>query len=290
MGIQKPKNAANNSNSEHQNQQQVNNYCQNLIGNNQVHSINVQQEGEYLSINIKIKIDPAQIQQNNNLGQNLRQATPTTSTKLADNSLDMTIINTSLEHPGNDSITYELFKEQLDTQKQKGNSTSVINSLKEIRPKLKQNGMKHKLSFRGKEEGKMLVILSNHEQRLITFKVNKGTCTVQDLFDQVGIEIGAENHVECIENIGSDIDYIVKVGTLKELDINECVKNVANHVRQQQKIKEVPKFKSNLPHLKLLQGFYSVCTDCGFHGLDIAKCYRCHKVYDLRDNNVFPIP
>lgn len=292
MATQEPQNAANNSNLEHQNQQQVNTYCQNLIGNNQVHSINVLQEGDYLNINIKIKIDLNQIQQNSNkiinsdnLGPNLRQETPVTSTQLVDNSLNMTIINNSLEHPGNDSISYETFKEQLDPQKHNckpRSSTATVNSLKEIRPKLKQNGLKQKLSYCGKEEGKMLVILRNNEQRLITFKVPKGTCTVQDLLDQVGIETRDENNVECIENSGLDIDYIVKVG--KE------IKGVENHIHRQQIMKEAPKLITILPPLKFLDGFYSVCSDCGFNGLDIAKCYRCHKVYDEREQNVFPIP
>jgi hypothetical protein len=297
MDIQESQKSVNTSNLEYQSQQQVNSFCQNLISNNQVHSVQVQQEGEYLNINIKIKIDPTQIRQNNitiqnndNQGQNLRQETPTTSTQLADNSLNM-----------NDSMSYERFKEQLDPQNQKCNKKNqlMINSTAEtnlkvdppkkiVRPQL-QSGLKHNLKYRGKET-KMLVILNTGEQRLITFVSPKGSLTLQELLDQVGIKVDEDTQVECLENVGSEIDYIVKVGILKEIDTKELVESVESHVRQQKLMNTAtekltaPKLTEHLPPAKFIDGYYAICSACNFHGMDLAKCSRCYRIYNDKDN------
>lgn len=151
-----------------------------------------------------------------------------------------------------------------------------------------------------RESAKMLVILDNGEQRLITFTLPKETCTVQELLDQVGITVGADSNIECIENPGSEIDYIVKVGNFASRDTAAMTKAAENHIRQQQNRlqsqsgrvvqspQQIPqpgteaKTKGpdvKLPPTKLVPGYYAVCPQCGISGTDHAKCQRCNFVF-----------
>lgn len=147
----------------------------------------------------------------------------------------------------------------------------------------------------------MLVILDNGEQRLITFTLPKETCTVQELLDQVGIDIGADSNIECIENPSPEIDYIVKVGNFATKDTAAMTKAAENHIRQQaaqqqqqqqqqrmvqrhsqpsevEIVKATPE-TAKLPPPKLVEGFLAVCNACGFSGVDHAKCERCGRIF-----------
>lgn len=168
-------------------------------------------------------------------------------------------------------------------------------------PQFQQPGLNQQLEVAERESAKMLVILDNGEQRLITFTLPKETCTVQELLDQVGIQVGADSNIECIENPNSEIDYIVKVGNFASRDTAAMTKAAENHIRQQQNRQllnqrntsvkqqqvvqtpeEVAKSKSpeiKPPPQKLVPGFFAVCGDCGFSGIDHAKCVRCLRVF-----------
>jgi hypothetical protein len=130
-----------------------------------------------------------------------------------------------------------------------------------------------------RESAKMLVILDNGEQRLITFMWPKETCTVQELLDQVGIHVGADSNIECIENPGSEIDYIMTVANFATRDIPAMTKAAENHIHQQQQHKRKLVLSPDLPPAKFVNGFYAVCAACGFSGKDHAKCQRCHQMF-----------
>lgn len=172
------------------------------------------------------------------------------------------------------------------------------------RQQFQQQGVHLELEVPERESAKMLVILDNGEQRLITFTLPKETCTVQELLDQVGIKVGADSNIECIENPGSEIDYIVKVGNFASRDTAAMTKAAENHIRQQQQRQqsnltqrhtilpqsqqliqqatETPKSKSpelKVPPAKYVSGYYAVCGACGFSGDDHAKCVRCNRVF-----------
>lgn len=170
------------------------------------------------------------------------------------------------------------------------------------RAQFQQPGLTQQLEVPERESAKMLVILENGEQRLITFTLPKETCTVQELLDQVGIHVGADSNIECIENPGTEIDYIVKVGNFESRDTAAMTKAAENHIRQQQQrliqnqrnvilqhqqpqqvvppLAEVAKPKaSDLPPAKYVTGFYAVCAACGFSGADHAKCERCCRIF-----------
>lgn len=146
-----------------------------------------------------------------------------------------------------------------------------------------------------RESAKMLVMLSNGEQRLITFTLPKESCTVQELLDQVGINVGTDS-IECIENHDSKIDYVVKIGNFASktdtFDMAKAAENAENHIKQRQQqqmsqrkvvtnVKESPNIgKSEIkPPSKIIEGFLAVCKYCGFSGSDHAKCDRCNRVF-----------
>lgn len=164
-----------------------------------------------------------------------------------------------------------------------------------------QQGVNLESEVAERESAKMLVILDNGEQRLITFTLPKETCTVQELLDQVGIKVGADSNIECIENPGSEIDYIVRqVGNFASRDTAAMTKAAENHIRQQQRqsninqrnapqnhqlisqATESTKSKSpepKVPAPKYVTGFYAVCAACGCSGIDHAKCVRCNRIF-----------
>lgn len=179
----------------------------------------------------------------------------------------------------------------------------VIRQRPPPRPQFQQPGLNMEIEVSERESAKMLVILDNGEQRLITFTLPKETCTVQELLDQVGIHVGADSNIECIENPGSEIDYIVKVGNFASRDTAAMTKAAENHIRQQhqrqqliqthknnilqhqpsnQQPSELAKSKSpelKLPPPKFVTGFFALCGACGFSGADHAKCERCHRIF-----------
>lgn len=176
---------------------------------------------------------------------------------------------------------------------QRNSSLQVIRQRTPQRPQ----GLQHALGVGERESAKMLVILDNGEQRLITFTLPKETCTVQELLDQVGIEIGADSNIECIENPSPEIDYIVKVGNFATKDTAAMTKAAENHIRQQAaqqqqqqqrlvqrhstggEVVEAAKSSAETPKPKLVEGFLAVCNACGFSGVDHAKCERCGRIF-----------
>jgi hypothetical protein len=175
----------------------------------------------------------------------------------------------------------------------------VIRQRPVARQTFQQPGLTQELEVPERESANMLVILDNGEQRLITFTLPKETCTVQELLDQVGIHVGADSNIECIENPGSEIDYIVKVGNFASRDTAAMTKAAENHIRQQQQRQqqliarnnivqqapqqtEVANSKSPEPKSvpsKFVPGYYALCSGCGFSSPDHAKCMRCNRVF-----------
>lgn len=134
------------------------------------------------------------------------------------------------------------------------------------------------------KDSKMLLLSENGEQRLITFTLPNKTCTLLEVLDQVGVQVSANTHVECFQNPGSDIDYIVKIGNFDSQDTAAVIKEMEDYIRQQaqKKVKQSPKLHSSeLPPPKYINGFWALCYGCGFSGIDHAKCLRCHRVFTV---------
>ena len=68
------------------------------------------------------------------------------------------------------------------------------------------------------------------------------------------------------------------------------VESIESKVRRQQLKNTVtekltaPKPTEHLPPPKFIDGLYAVCSACNFHGLDLAKCSRCFRIYTDKDN------
>ena len=55
--------------------------------------------------------------------------------------------------------------------------------------------------------------------------------SLKEILDLVGMEVRAEDTVECIENPGSLIEYIVKIGNFEyHKDTKEIIKAAENHI------------------------------------------------------------
>uniref|UniRef100_A0A336LNT8 CSON009158 protein n=1 Tax=Culicoides sonorensis TaxID=179676 RepID=A0A336LNT8_CULSO len=61
------------------------------------------------------------------------------------------------------------------------------------------------------EIAKMLVILQNGKQRLISFTLPRETCTVQELLEQVGVPFSNDSNIRCVSNPEAEIQYVVYI-------------------------------------------------------------------------------
>lgn len=59
---------------------------------------------------------------------------------------------------------------------------------------------------------RMLVLMANGEQRLITFTMPKEQCTIQEILEQVGVQFEPDTKIECTETNAGGINYVVTVG------------------------------------------------------------------------------
>ncbi|XP_037905145.1 protein split ends isoform X3 [Hermetia illucens] len=153
------------------------------------------------------------------------------------------------------------------------------------------------------KSARMLVILSNGEQRLITFTLPRESCTVQELLEQVGVPFTPKTSIQCVPNPGASIDYIVTVGISVQESVTELASAAENSLqlsKQQQEAstqqnatnaeqsaqtnqnnsseKQTAETSKEVP-AKLIPGFLAVCTQCGYTGSDFAKCERCKRVF-----------
>ncbi|XP_012261070.2 uncharacterized protein LOC105688968 isoform X2 [Athalia rosae] len=138
---------------------------------------------------------------------------------------------------------------------------------------------------------KMLVILHNGEQRLITFDIPNEECTVQDLLDQVNIPFGADTNVALINDSTSHINYIVEAGPGKHLysgegselsDSNLSLDKVATSPDGSSPICSPSEESSNSSMTpqekpKYVEGKLAVCPNCGISSMDFNRCQRCTR-------------
>ncbi|XP_056631057.1 uncharacterized protein LOC130441410 isoform X1 [Diorhabda sublineata] len=68
---------------------------------------------------------------------------------------------------------------------------------------------------------RMLVLLENGEQRLITFTLPKEPCTIQEILEQVNVPFQADTRIQVIETNSNGINYIVTVGNVANLGFKE---------------------------------------------------------------------
>uniref|UniRef100_A0AAR5P600 Ubiquitin-like protease family profile domain-containing protein n=2 Tax=Dendroctonus ponderosae TaxID=77166 RepID=A0AAR5P600_DENPD len=143
---------------------------------------------------------------------------------------------------------------------------------------------------------RMLVLLENGEQRLITFTLPKEACTIQEILEQVNVPFTQETNIQVTEANTNGINYIVTVGNVSSLGYGneeeqqeDCVQPAPNQEESiagfKQSVQDL--VTAQLEHLppelpKLIPGKLAVCSACGYTGEDFNKCRRCNR--KLPDN------
>ncbi|CAG9769103.1 unnamed protein product [Ceutorhynchus assimilis] len=154
---------------------------------------------------------------------------------------------------------------------------------------------------------KMLVLLENGEQRLITFTLPKEACTIQEILEEVNVPFTSDTDIQVSEVDVESLNYVVTVGNIAEITygiinneeplpepglVENLQQNSRAHYHQQPKLPllasgpvlpqpEPPKPPSPEPP-KLIPGKLAVCFICGYTGEDFNKCTRCSR--KLPDN------
>lgn len=173
-----------------------------------------------------------------------------------------------------------------------------------------------------RESARMLVVLQNGEQRLITFTLPKESCTVQELLEQVGVPFTPDTNIQCIPNPGETIDYLVTVGVQCSEEPRELVSAAESSLQQkqleqqqkepqQQAVQGVAQSNPQLavlqqrhqqatnnlanqrpadPPPKYIPNTFAVCPFCGYSSLNHAQCQRCKRVFTEEPKKVPSMP
>lgn len=152
---------------------------------------------------------------------------------------------------------------------------------------------------------RMLVLLENGEQRLITFTLPKEACTIQEILEQVNVPFTPETNIQVTEANTNGINYIVMVGNVSNIGYvnnEEEPQDTSSDPEQQQQMNQqqnggnIPPFAQKPPPLeqmpqnlppqpelpkpptpeppKLIPGKLAVCPYCGITGEDFNRCTR----------------
>ncbi|KAF7287034.1 hypothetical protein GWI33_002419 [Rhynchophorus ferrugineus] len=150
---------------------------------------------------------------------------------------------------------------------------------------------------------RMLVLLENGEQRLITFTLPREACTIQEVLEQVSVPFTSETNIQVTEANTNGINYIVTVGNvanfrhgdddqdLSETDTfqtqqnnqpyqgnnqtNEIIGSNQSNILPENSKTSTPEPPKEVP--KLIPGKLAVCSYCGYTGEDFNKCTRCSR-------------
>ncbi|XP_044266946.1 uncharacterized protein LOC123012840 isoform X2 [Tribolium madens] len=140
---------------------------------------------------------------------------------------------------------------------------------------------------------RMLVLLDNGEQRLITFTLPKEACTIQEILEQVGVPFTKDTPIQVSEANSNGLNYLVAVGNVPgfSLDPPEEI-TLENEYGQQQVLQVIeqeppplvesspkppsPEPPKELPP-KIIEGLLAVCQICGYLSEDFNKCMRCKR-------------
>ncbi|XP_017760809.1 PREDICTED: uncharacterized protein LOC108551228 [Eufriesea mexicana] len=130
---------------------------------------------------------------------------------------------------------------------------------------------------------KMLVMLSNGEQRLITFDIPNDDCTVQDLLEQANIVFCGKTSVSLVSDPTLGINYIVEAGpgavASHDMSENDGPQDNANsnldnsHSSPDENSNPVQQNEEPI----YIEGMLAVCSHCGISSIDFNRCLRCKR-------------
>ncbi|KAF2897296.1 hypothetical protein ILUMI_08881 [Ignelater luminosus] len=138
---------------------------------------------------------------------------------------------------------------------------------------------------------RMLVLLENGEQRLITFTLPKEVCTIQEILEQVGVPFHPDTRIECTETNHSGINYLVTVGTHHyENNTQEEMYDTAEEANSQPNVQKsdastmsesssgeiaTPEPTTEIETPRYVPGLLAVCNHCGYSSENFNRCLRC---------------
>ncbi|XP_012286581.1 uncharacterized protein LOC105703068 isoform X2 [Orussus abietinus] len=134
---------------------------------------------------------------------------------------------------------------------------------------------------------KMLVVLLNGEQRLITFDVPNEDCTVNDLLEQVNLSFNGETVVTLVTDPALGINYIVEVGSGSSLQDGSEQGEIGGPLDNTATTPNSPTLSFNASdensnssltqneEPKFIEGMLAVCPNCGITSNDFNRCLRC---------------
>ncbi|KAL3281480.1 hypothetical protein HHI36_004689 [Cryptolaemus montrouzieri] len=148
---------------------------------------------------------------------------------------------------------------------------------------------------------RMLVMLANGEQRLITFTLPNQACTIQEILEQVGVPLQPDTLIDVSEANSNGINYMVTVGFMQNTSqAEECSDSMPADNNYQTTPVADPQLQVTLPAPspplmnepspepveepspvrevevpKYIEGKMAVCGYCGILSDDFNKCMRC---------------
>ncbi|KAF5296827.1 hypothetical protein FQA39_LY12345 [Lamprigera yunnana] len=125
---------------------------------------------------------------------------------------------------------------------------------------------------------RMLVLLENCEQRLITFTLPKEACTIQEILEQVGVPFYPDTKIECTETNNYGINYLVTVGVQNHENNSNRDMDDSNSKGNDMSADEQVKASSPEPEIEAPQyipGYLAVCNHCGYTSENFRRCLRC---------------
>ncbi|XP_050509982.1 zinc finger protein 160-like [Diabrotica virgifera virgifera] len=153
---------------------------------------------------------------------------------------------------------------------------------------------------------RMLVLLENGKQRLITFTPLKEACTIQEILENVNVPFSLDTNIQVMKTNSEGLDYIVTVGNMAKTRFGlDCIIGTSSspqeatpvHTQEDQYQVQQPQThdassttQKNLPEPpkspvpppmketpKHVKGMLAVCECCGFLSEDFNKCQRCFR-------------
>ncbi|XP_014229529.2 uncharacterized protein LOC106654253 isoform X2 [Trichogramma pretiosum] len=128
-------------------------------------------------------------------------------------------------------------------------------------------------------EAKIVVILENGEQRLISFGVPEDDCTVADLLEQANIQASQEPRVSLVSDPTLHINYIVDVTAKTNYDESDRESSIESGslVKSGRTALLTGSTGSNAKVAKYIKGMLAVCPFCGMSASDFNYCMRCKR-------------
>ncbi|XP_060818194.1 uncharacterized protein LOC132908307 isoform X2 [Bombus pascuorum] len=192
------------------------------------------------------------------------------------NTMDVESLESSLLNE-KDSINQQSFPSQTDSENGSTESIAYLEKVihnptnTKVQPQIQGN------------TAKMLVMLSNGEQRLITFDIPNEDCTVQDLLEQANIVFCGKTSVSLVSDPMLGINYIVEAapGAVASYDMgeNDSSQDSANtnldnsHSSPDENSNPVQQNEEPI----YIDGMLAVCSHCGISSIDFNRCLRCKR-------------